>query len=174
MSAVDAILKAARNQIPVQTRVAKVTSVNEQEMSCDVDVEGLAPRKRVRLRAVISGSGGFVVIPQVNSYVLIALIDNKPESCVVIQTSEIDKVLIDIQGATLEMTDKKLNADILGTKMELSAQGVKLSKGAISLKSVLNKVMASIIANDVAANDGAAANSPNNTMITNEINQLFS
>lgn len=109
MSAVDAILKAARNQIPVQTRVAKVTSVNEQEMTCDVDVEGLAPRKRVRLRAVISGSGGFVVIPQVGSYVLIGLIDNKPESCVVVATSDVSSYVIKTEQESL----KKIIADLI-------------------------------------------------------------
>ncbi len=109
MSGINEILRAMRQQIPVQLTSGKVQSVNEQDMTCEVAIEGHAKRTGVRLRAIISGTDGFVVIPQVGSYVLVALIDNRPESSVVLATSTVSGFIMKSQGESL----KKIIADLI-------------------------------------------------------------
>lgn len=86
--------KLARKQVAIITIAATVTAVNMDELTCDVEpLDGGAEYFGVRLRGVIDASeGGLVVIPKVDSTVLISLINNNDQSAYVSGISEAEEI----------------------------------------------------------------------------------
>lgn len=88
------IEQLARKQVSIMTVAAKVTAVDMDELTCDVEpLDGGAEYFGVRLRSVIDGSeGGFVVIPKVDSTVLVSLINNNDQSAYVSGIGEAEEI----------------------------------------------------------------------------------
>lgn len=98
MTLKETIQALIKDQIKIQVFVGKVISVNENEMTCDVDLQNSPNLFDVRLRAVIDNNEkGILIVPKINSYVLVGLIDNNIQSSFVCGYTEIDKyrLLID-------------------------------------------------------------------------------
>ncbi len=105
----EIIHKVIDERQPVQVLAGKVLSVNEQAMTVDLSVPGRADRLDVRLRSVIDGQEtGILIYPKIGSYVLVGLIDNRPESSFVVAYSEVEKIRV------LGLDLMELNGDNLG------------------------------------------------------------
>lgn len=129
----EQLLEALRNHSRKadQVFVADVTSVNKDEDTIDIDIDGLTVGP-VRLRSIIDVQGSRVVVyPAVGSMVLIGRIGNSDELYVQ-AVGIIDKIMVRIGNMSFEATGEGFkfndakhttaNADIL--KKELN----KLSK----------------------------------------------
>lgn len=92
---IEAIEAVVKKNIKTQVVVGEVISVDESNMTCDVDLQTMPDMLDVRLRAVIDASEkGILVVPKKGSHVLVGLIDNRKESAFVCGYSEVDKVRI--------------------------------------------------------------------------------
>jgi hypothetical protein len=99
------IIDSIKKEVPVQVVVAKVDSVDKSAYACDLIVDGRPDRPEVRLRAVMDNEEtGLILIPKAGSYVLVGLIENKPESSFICGYSELDQILMKIEAQTLEVT----------------------------------------------------------------------
>lgn len=88
----DYIDRMIQQNIPTQIVVGKVISVDENKQVCDVDVVNSPDLLDVRIRAVIDDEKkGVLIVPKVDSYVLVGLINNRPESAFVASVTELDK-----------------------------------------------------------------------------------
>lgn len=88
----DYIDRMIQQNIPTQIVVGKVISVDENKQVCDVDVVNSPDLLDVRIRAVIDDEKkGVLIVPKVDSYVLVGLINNRPESAFVASVAEVDK-----------------------------------------------------------------------------------
>lgn len=105
---------------------AKVLSVDSVELTCDVeDSEGIELFD-VRLRSALNGDNhGFVLIPEVDSSVLIANIGASPNEFFVVAFSEVSKV----------------TAWVDQTKVDLDATGILLQRSGQTLKLVLDALI---------------------------------
>jgi len=93
-----------KRQTPVQVVVGKVQSVDKKAFSCDLVIEAGADRPQARIRSVMdSKDTGMMLIPKKDSYVLVALIDNKPESSFICGYSEIDEVYVKIPQSEMRI-----------------------------------------------------------------------
>jgi len=103
MNIKEVIHKIVDDRLPVQVLTGKVTAVNTGDMTVDVSIQGRADRLDVRLRAVIDGQEkGILIYPKTGSYVLVGLIDNRPESAFVVAYSEVEKIrLLDLDRLEL-------------------------------------------------------------------------
>lgn len=138
----ESIERIVDQKLPIQTIVGKVKSVNEDDMICDISVEGSADLLDVRLRAVIDGQEtGILIVPKKGSYVLVSLIDNKPESAFISAYSEIEKIHL--------MVDE----------IWLGGDGYSIVK-AEELKTELNKMTARIDLLYNAINAGTPGGAP--------------
>lgn len=99
----ETIQRLIDEKLPVQVVVGTIQAVDETEMSCDVLVEGRPDRYQVRLRAVITDDTGFVIVPAKESFVLLALIENRPESCFICGFSEVEYIQVKIEDTTLKI-----------------------------------------------------------------------
>ena len=81
----------------------KVSAVDEEATTCDVDIEESVTVFEVRLRAVVTDDTGVWVLPKVGSYVQIAQIEGGNQF-VLISWSEVDKVFVKIGDKTLEVS----------------------------------------------------------------------
>ncbi len=85
-----------RGSVPVQGELARVKSVNKDEMECTVTLisnEDLEIEE-VNLKAVIDGTqNGFIRIPKADSVVLISPIENTDGDHYVVMYSDIDEIL---------------------------------------------------------------------------------
>ena len=98
MTIKETIQALIKDKIKIQVFVGKVISVDENKMTCDVDLQNSPDLFDVRLRAVIdSNERGILIVPKINSYVLVGLIDNNIQSSFVCAFTEVDKyrLLID-------------------------------------------------------------------------------
>lgn len=128
MNIQEAIKRIVDQSIPVQVVAGKVVSTDTGAMTCQVDVEGRPMRYEVRLRAVVSDDTGLVAVPKAGSMVLVALVDNLPQSSFVVATSELEK----------------LQATIGNSYLEVTAQGMVMKRGNESLKKLLSDTFAAI------------------------------
>ena len=79
---------------PVQLVPATVQSVNEEDMTCDVELQDDTEIFDVRLKAGIDGfTDGLVQIPVVGSIVLVAMIGNTTGNRIAIAFSAVEKVI---------------------------------------------------------------------------------
>lgn len=105
---------------------AKVLSVDTNGMTCNVeDSEGIEIFD-VRLRSALNGDqDGFVLIPEVDSSVLIANIGASPNEFFVVSFSAVSKV----------------TAWVDQTKFDLDATGILLQRSEQTLKTILNSLI---------------------------------
>ncbi|MGQ0739144.1 MAG: hypothetical protein ACT4OJ_08815 [Bacteroidota bacterium] len=90
---------------PVQTILATVDSVNEDELTCVLDEEGVKLYD-VRLRPVINGNESVTLIPKVVSWVLATRIEEDSE-WMVIAADEVEKYRIVVGNMLFEMAGGK-------------------------------------------------------------------
>lgn len=108
----ESIIRIVRPLLQPQNVVGKVTAVDANARTCDVEVDGGYKRLGVRLRAIENGEQkGLILYPTVGSYVHISMSDNNRNIWYLSMVSEVDNIelnggqfggLIKIQ----EMVDK--------------------------------------------------------------------
>jgi|26BtaG_2_1085354.scaffolds.fasta_scaffold01419_14 hypothetical protein len=128
--ALDAIIrKGSRSRTTV---VGKVKNISGD--TCTLERKGLPDLEDVRLNAV-SGDfeDVFIVFPKVGSEVLVLQVENAPEESCIVKYTEIEKVLITIGGAKLELS---------GGKVELKNNTADLKK---ILKDTFTQLKSAII-----------------------------
>lgn len=108
---------------PAALVAAKVISFNEGESTIEVELDNGATIDDVQLRSVVKAGDKVVVIPKMDSIVLIAAINNSSEYFVV-GVEEVEKILIVKDGLEVTITGK-----------------IKVEKGADSLKDALVKII---------------------------------
>ncbi|TAE65893.1 MAG: hypothetical protein EAY68_06435, partial [Bacteroidetes bacterium] len=78
---------------PIQVNVAMVTKVDEGAFTCDLKFVSGATLSDVRLKAAIDDMpDGVVEVPEVNSSVLVGVINNETNQCFVLKCSKVAKV----------------------------------------------------------------------------------
>ena len=101
----QALNEFVRRRQTLTTFLAQVTAVNETDLTCDVKDDQGIEIYDVRMRATVDGSDdGAVLIPSVDSWVVVASIGNSESEYVVIATSSLSKVLYLVGTTRLEMT----------------------------------------------------------------------
>src|SRR5690349_8364794 len=117
---------------------ATVKSVNEAELTIDVEDPEGHEIFDVRLRAALDGiADGWILIPEVRSPVLIALIGNSPSEYFVVATTAVTKILGKIDNSTWTIDATALKMQRSTTKMEVAADGILIERNAQSLKTQL-------------------------------------
>lgn len=122
-SFINAVRQFTDNKSASIGKVVKITG-----NTCLVERENLPPLEDVRLNAIEADfSNKIIIYPKVGSEVLCLQIFGNKEETAVVQYTEIDKILIEIDGAKFEMSggkfqiknedaeQKKITADLLGT-----------------------------------------------------------
>lgn len=109
-------------RVPVQLKVGKVSSFNKNKGLTDITLDDGPDRPEVRIRAVADDkTTGIIVTPKKGSYVLVAMIDNKPESSYIVGYSEIDEYYINIPQAEMKMDKNgflmKKGSNVMGSLM---------------------------------------------------------
>jgi hypothetical protein len=155
----EGLRQLASNHGPIQTLLAEVESVNESDATCVlIDDDGLELLD-VRLKPVITANESVIVIPSVGSFVLAARIE-EDEEWLVLACEKVDKYRI-TAGVCI---------------MEMDNEGIKISKGSETLKSILSDLIDAIKAITVATNTGPSGN-PINALsfeaIENRINNFL-
>lgn len=120
-----------KNRMPKGVMPVKVTAVNEADGTCDgEDVEGNEIFD-IRMRASIDGEeNGIMMIPAVDSWVLVGNLDNSPNAWAAIMYSELQKYSVRISPMEWRMDDEglllKKNADTLAAVMADLIDQIKL------------------------------------------------
>lgn len=136
--------------VPVMTFRATVRTVDVNAKTCTVDLPGDAPElPGVLLRGF---GGGVLEVPAANSEVLVQLMNNSPDTAVILDSGTLESVLIELKCGTKISADKnglvkvdastiQLKGDSLGGLVKVDAltqrlnaieQTLELLKGALS------------------------------------------
>lgn len=101
----DLIKRIAKSQVPVQTYLCKVTSIDKTENTIDVKpVNGNAAMLEIRLRSVIDGNDtGLIVYPAKGSFVLVSIIENEINEAFVSMYGEVESFAWKIGNSTLKV-----------------------------------------------------------------------
>ena len=107
MSKLAQAIEAAMGQFADKAQVRQVlvgTAKDVTDTTCTVERENAPTLHNVRLNAIDDELQSYVtVVPAVDSEVLVAIIENLKTEAVVIQSSEVQKVIIKIDEHTLTM-----------------------------------------------------------------------
>jgi hypothetical protein len=143
---------------PLQTVLAKVVSVDETEMTCelidDEDEDGLEMYD-VRLKPVLTTDESLVMIPAVGSWVLVTRVE-EDEDWLVIACEKVDKWRVTVGASVLEVTQ----------------DGFSFKQGATSLKTVMDDLLDGIMALTVPTNVGPSGTPLNLTTFQQVKTQL--
>lgn len=101
----DALQRLAGTVGPVQTILATVVSVDEDELTCVLDWDDVQVHD-VRLRPVINGNESVTIIPKEGSWVIAVRLEDDQE-WMVLAADEIDKYRIVAGDLLFEMKDGK-------------------------------------------------------------------
>jgi hypothetical protein len=162
MTKAEQIREALKQHIKAHTGMttvlATVVSVDEDEMTCELDDDGLAIYD-VRLKPVLRTDESVVMFPAVDSFVLIGRIEDD-EEWMLLACEKVDKYRITVDDCVIEMT----------------SEGIKISKAGESLKNILNDLIDAIKALTVPTNTGASGtpiNAAQFTAIENRVNNFL-
>lgn len=155
----DMLLRMIREQIPVQSRLGKVTAVDESDMSCTVElIDDDVTLYKVRINN-IGSKAGFICIPSVNSVVVVSKISNSDQMHYVSMFSETEMIMLngDQYGGLVKVGDLvgKINAieqDLNNLKTVFSAWVPAPGDGGTLLKTA-SAIWAASSITPTAAND---------------------
>lgn len=155
----DALVGMMRGQITTTLTLAKVLSVDENAATCEVEDEQGITLYEVRLSSQ-AGVIGLLLVPVVNSYVLVGDIGNSGTAYAVLQYSELERVKV--------VTDN--------TILEVAADGVDVSRNGVDLKTILSDLVTAIKLITVttpSGNSGTPLNFASFDAVQTKINQLL-
>lgn len=120
---------------------AQVKSVNETDLTCDVEDSELEIYD-VRLRATVDGADdGFVLLPAVGSWVLVGNIGNSPGEYAVILASEITKAAFKVGQSTWLIDEDTVTAQRGFTAVKVESDGVRIERNSVSLKTAIDSLI---------------------------------
>lgn len=111
-----AFVDLIHEKVPVITIPAKVTAVDADKGTCDVEFidDDLAPHKSVHLYAGVNAEKGLLVLPKTGSNVYVSIVNNNPQWAFVSLFTEIEEIRLrgnDMGGLIkIEELIKRLNA----------------------------------------------------------------
>jgi hypothetical protein len=120
----DELARFIDTRIPTQVVGGTVVRVDKARALCDVQPAdtGAPELLDVQLRAVDDGStAGFVLWPVVGSPVLVGLIDNDPNNCVVVAVSQVERLTLATQDENLHSLLKDIIAEVRALKFTTNA-----------------------------------------------------
>ena len=145
-------------RVPVQLRVGQVKSFDKAKGLCDISIEGSPDLLDVRTRSVADEQEtGILVSPKKDSFVLVAIIDNKPESACIIGYSEIDEYYLVIEQS----------------KFRMNKDGFLMGRGSNVMGSLVSDLIDAILQMTVTTGTGPSG-TPINATVFSQIKQKFS
>ena len=140
-------------------KVCKVTSVDEENQTADVEpLDGSSPIYDVYL-VVDMEQGGFYLQPKVGSLVCVAFINK--ETAIVVGTSELEKVACTLKGFSLKIENGK----------------IQIKNEQADFKTLLNELLTELKNAVIQTPSGPGNFAPQNVAkfeeINNKINQLW-
>lgn len=157
----DALTNFVKSKTVLTIFPAQVLSVNESEATCTVH-DGDIELFDVRLRSLIDTSlQRILIVPKVESSVLVANIGNSENAFVVISVSETEKLI----------------GRIGTTEFKVDANGYSLKRGSQDFKTILNDLCQELIQAQVVTPAGNGTFLPttitNLTAIKTRLNQIL-
>lgn len=121
---------------------AQVKSVDITGLTCDVVGSDEIEYYDVRLRAALDGNDeGFVLIPAIDSWVLVGNIGNSRDEYVVLATSNTDKAGFKIGQSTWLIDSDTITAQRGQTAVKVESDGVKIERNSVSLKTAIDSLI---------------------------------
>ncbi len=138
----NALHRFVGNRQTIAIQPATVKSVDEMSQTCDVeDADGIEIYD-VRLRAAATFSDeGFLVVPEIDSAVLIGNIGNSPGEFVVLSVCKVKKVLAQTAGCAWRLDEEGVTVEHGTTTFNVNQNGVQIERGGQSLNSVLGDLI---------------------------------
>lgn len=155
---------------PVQVVIGIVTSVDLEKETCNVKpLESDAEYFGVRLKGVVDETGkGLLVVPAVNSTVLLGSIENSENMFYINDYSEIEKFIIEVNGgAKIEIKEETIifNTGDFGGLVKVQPLIDKINRLESQLNSLYTLLKSHV--HPVTAIGSPTGNSPNLAGLTN-------
>jgi len=101
----EGLKEMAKQHGPAVSNIAQVKSVDETNATCTLVDEDGQEYFEVRLRPVLSGNKGMILVPKVGTYVLAIRVEDD-DDWMVVAADEITKVGYYVGTTIIELTDK--------------------------------------------------------------------
>lgn len=107
MGTIKDLIKQMSDPGVINTQVATITSVDEDNCSCEAKLLDGIELFDVNLKSIIDNKKGIVCIPKVNSKVLVGYINNDSKNAFVVAFDELDKVTVECDSIIINKGDNK-------------------------------------------------------------------
>lgn len=146
----------ARKRGPAALIAVKVLSVNESECTVEVEFDGGAKIDDVQLRSVVKTGNKVVLLPKVNSIVLISSI-NKSNEYYVVAVEEVTGIINLIDDVSVKVTGTDVTTEIKTVKYTIDQDGFLLKKGTETMKKIMDDLLQGIQVLTVNTNVGPSS-----------------
>lgn len=141
-----AFVELIRKVIPNMSVLCEVISVDEANYTCECKpIDGGPSYHDVRIKAIVDGAAGLILIPKVKSTVIISAVQNNDNYRYISKYSEISKVLIECDNAMKIEINKTtgevhLNGNTYGGLVKVQECANKIA----SLEQVVNSILTAL------------------------------
>ncbi len=171
------IRELASNSFEVISGKVVAGSVNTAKYTMTVQItEHSEPIPHVKLSAVAQNGNGLVLFPKDNSDVVIGSVDG-PGEWTLLQSSDLDKVLITIGNVIYEMDETKFSIQNGGVAFDIGSSVFKINTPAESLYQLLSDLITAITLLTVSTSTGPSGvpiNVSTFTTLLTRLNNLLS
>lgn len=141
MNLIDLVRYIIKQNVPIQTEIGTVIDINEETLTCSIAIENAPERVDVLLRSTTGDNDGFIIIPELNSHVLVSIIQNNPVYSFISGYSKVAKVLIKTtDNISFEIADNqiKLNGEQYGGLVKINQLVSRLNNIETAFNELLN------------------------------------
>lgn len=157
MNELKVLFSQAKNRLATIAK-AQVTTIDRAKLTCTVQpYDGSAEVTEVQFRAKLGANDGFIIIPKLNSDVLIGFINGDSADAFIIETSEIEEIYIEVGGMKLVIKDGKLYMNTDSLTSEQAVKGTTLKAQLQTMEQRIDALFTAIQSSAVVPSDGGAA-----------------
>lgn len=144
MELIDILRRALKDNEEIYSVIGTVTAVNNDKRTCTVKPnDDAAELHEVRLQSNVSGSLGLVQFPKINSEVTVTFMSK--DLAFISQTSEIEKIILNIDGLDLLIDKENFNYTVKNTKIDSENYEVNTKNTKFTAEQAFEVISQSII-----------------------------
>ena len=144
MELIDILRRALKDNEEIYSVIGTVTAVNNDKRTCTVKPnDDAAELHEVRLQTNVSGSLGLVHFPKLESEVTVTFMSK--DLAFVSQTSEIEKIILKIEGFEMLIDKENFNYTVKNTKIDSENYEVNTKNTKFTAEQAFEVISQSII-----------------------------
>jgi hypothetical protein len=154
----DAIHNMSERHTELYSVSGVVSSINIEEMTCTVSIEGEADLHGVKIQTMEGGNKGVKLVPKLNSEVIVTYMS--PATAYIAMASELSEFGVEIDTCNVGIKDNQVSIKQGTAEIKVSNGKIQISSNGIDLGTTLSQLIDAISAITVTCTAPGSPSTP--------------